>query len=217
MNKDFRAILFDLDGVLIDSMSGYATAWTRACAALGIEVDEMEIYRREGEKWEKSARDFIKSAGLMTTKARVRELLRRKDEELARLAPPKLFPGAVEVIEAFAGADFSVGVVTGSPREFMEKTLPPKILERLSVSVCGDEIMRGKPNPEPYLSASMRLGIKTAETVVIENAPFGIRSGKSAGAFVVAVRSYLTDEDLAGADRMVDDIRDLPALFELKI
>lgn len=213
MTENFTAILFDMDGVLIDSMGAHARAWRTACSLLGIEVVEREIYLREGEKEEISARDFIRLAGLMSTKARVRELIRRKNEEMARIRPPSLFPGAADVVGAFHAAGFAVGLVTGSPRAVLDLILPASIQSLFATSVCGDEILRGKPNPEPYLTAIMNLAAKPAQTVVVENAPFGIQSARTAGAHVVAVRSYLDDADLKGAHRMVNDIRDLPALF----
>jgi len=202
-----------MDGVLIDSMNAHARAWTDTCARFGIEIDEREVYRREGEKEDLSARFYLKQAGLMLTKARVAELVRAKNEAFARLKADRLFPGAVDVVRSFAAAGWRAGVVTGSPRVHFERLLPESLRSVLAVSVCGDEVLRGKPNPEPYMAAMMSLGVKPRQTVVVENAPFGIQSARTAGAHVVALRSFLNDEDLAGAHRFADDIRELPALF----
>lgn len=215
MKHQFKAILFDMDGVLVDSMGSLAQAWTTACNLLGIEPDQADMYRREGEQEEKSARYFIKNAGLMVTKARIRELLRVKDEEFERMPTPKLFPGAVDVVKAFSNAGFRTAIVTGSLRAHFELMIPGEILEAIDASICGDEVIHGKPNPEPYLKGILDLGVKPAEAVVIENAPYGIESAKAAGAHVIAVRSYLGDEDLPGAEGFVDDIRDLPDVFGL--
>ena len=213
MGKKFQAILFDMDGVLIDSMGNHAKAWTIACEESGIFVDQAEMYRREGELEERSGKDFIKSAGLMQTKARVRELVRRKDEAFSRLPAPHPFPGAVETVRELSSAGYKLGVVTGSSRTAFEQLMPKEILENISVSVCGDEIRHGKPNPEPYLKGIIALSLPSSSVVVIENAPFGIQAARAAGAYVIAVRSYLSDEDLQGAHQFVDDIRQLPALF----
>jgi len=215
MDRKFSAILFDMDGVLVDSMGAYALSWMSACGQLGIEISEEEVYRREGEKKEKSARDFIKSVGMMATRARVRRLIELQAREFASAPEPRLFPGVREAVSAFAEAGFLIGVVTGGVRSEFERLMPPELSDRINVSVCGDEVMRGKPNPEPYLTAIMKLDVKPAETAVIENAPFGIQSALKTGAYVVAIRSYLSDEDLAGAHAFVDDIRDLPKLFGL--
>ena len=210
--SEFHGILFDLDGVLIDSMSAHAEAWVTACARCGIEISEDEIYRREGEKLERSARDFLKIAGIMSTKARIREMIRIKEEIYAGKGIPKLFPGAIEVVGAFRDADLKTAIVTGSTRGEVERVLPPELMELADVIVCGDEVMRGKPHPEPYLAAMMKLSIKPQESIAVENAPFGIESAKTAGAHVIAVRSYLGDDDLRDAHELVNDIRQIPPL-----
>lgn len=216
MKHQYSAILFDLDGVIVDSMGAHAQAWVTACSLLGIDVTEEEIYRREGEMPEKSARQIIKAAGMMSTKARIAHLIRLKEKEFAGIyTDPRLFPGAYETVFAFTDAGFKAGIVTGTLRQAFDRILDESIRALLSVSICGDEVLRGKPNPEPYLKGIMALGKKPEETVVVENAPFGIESAKNAGAYVVAVRSYLGDKDLSEADVMVDDIRKIPALFGL--
>jgi beta-phosphoglucomutase-like phosphatase (HAD superfamily) len=151
----------------------------------------------------------------MLTKARVKEIIRLKDEFFAGAPEPPLFPGAIDVVSAFAQKGFKVGVVTGGNRPEFERLIPSEIKEATAVSICGDEVMYGKPNPEPYLKAIMALGVKPQKTAVIENAPYGIEAARGAGAFVVAVRSYLSDKDLSGAHEMIDDIRELPSLFGL--
>ncbi len=202
-----------MDGVLVDSMGAHCQSWTAACNQLGMEIDEMEIYLREGEKDEKSARHFIKSAGLMLTKARVKKLVDLKNEYFAVLPSSKLFPGVTEVIKAFFDAGYKTGVVTGSPRDTFEQLLPDKILAIIDTSVCGDEVIHGKPNPEPYLKGIISLGLSPKEVVVVENAPYGIESAIGAGAHVIAVRSYLGDQELSRAHELLDDIRDLPKLL----
>ena len=216
MEGEFKAILFDMDGVLIDSMGNHAKAWTIACEESGIYVEPEEMYRREGEQEERSAKDFIKAAGLMLTKARVKELIRRKDETFSNLPASRPFPGAIETVSTLSSAGYKLGVVTGSSRIAFEQLMPKEIQAKLSVSICGDELRHGKPNPEPYLKGILALGLPSSKVVVIENAPFGIQAALAAGAYVVAVRSYLSDEDLKGAHQFVDDIRELQVLFGQK-
>lgn len=213
MTIKFSGILFDMDGVLVDSMGALCQAWMAACNQVGIDADETDMYLREEEQEEKSAKYFIKKAGLMLTKARVRELLRLKDEFFANLPTAKLFPGAVDVVTAFKKAGFKVGIVTGSARVDFERMMPKEIRDALTISICGDELIHGKPNPEPYLKGIMALDLPSKKVVVIENAPYGIQSAKGAGAHIIAVRSYLGKGELTGADQFVDDIRELPKLL----
>ncbi|MDP8223699.1 MAG: HAD-IA family hydrolase [Candidatus Lernaella stagnicola] len=204
---EYQGVLFDMDGVLLDTMGAHVEAWVAAGVELGLEIDEHEVYLREGEKGEVSARDFIKAAGLMGTKARMRALLEAKERRFAELArAPKLFPGAIEALSVCRERGLKIGLVTGTSRAEWQDIFPIELREYLDASVTGDEVLRGKPNPEPFLTSAMQLGLPPRRCVAVENAPFGIRSANAAGCFVVAVRSYLADEDLGQAAVLVDDL-----------
>jgi HAD superfamily hydrolase (TIGR01509 family) len=205
--ENYRGILFDMDGVLLDTMGAHVEAWVRAGAELGIEIDEHEVYLREGEKGDVSAKDFIKAAGLMLTRARTRALIDTKERLFADFArEPKTFPNAARVLAACRERGLKIGLVTGTSRGEWERIFPTELRGFLDASVTGDEVMRGKPNPEPFMSAAVQLGLQPRHCLAVENAPYGIQSAKTAGCYVVGVRSYLTDEDLGQADELVDDL-----------
>lgn len=207
---EIDGILFDMDGVLLDSMPAHADAWMRALGELGLDaVGEEEIYRREGEKGEVSARDFLRTAGLMPTRARVRRLLDRKEElfkHSKRIAP---FTAARATVEALAATGMPMGLVTGTSLAEVEDVLPGELREPMAVVVTGDQVLHGKPHPEPYLKAILALGTRPGRTLVVENAPFGIRSALDAEAVCLAIRSYLPDKYLADAHYRIDDIGEL--------
>ncbi|NLH51023.1 MAG: HAD family phosphatase [Myxococcales bacterium] len=211
---DFQGILVDMDGVLLDTMSAHVDAWVRAGAALGLEIDEREIYRREGEKGEISARDFIKAAGMMLTKARVQTLLDTKQRYLAQLSRGmKAFPHAADLLRACQDRQLKIALVTGTSRAEWERIFPAELRPYLAATICGDDVLHGKPNPEPYMTAARLLGLQGWQCLAVENAPYGIESAKTAGCYVVGVRSYLSDEDLGQADRLVDDLAELIRLL----
>ncbi len=211
---EFEAVLFDVDGVLLDTMPQHVDAWVSAGRELGLSIDEEEVYMREGEKPAKSAKDFIKQAGLMTTRARAQALIDKKIEIFKRNArAPKAFPGALEALEKLRDAGVKLGFVTGTSRNEIDEIMPPEMLECFSASVCGDEVMHGKPNPEPYMKAMAQLGVSGKKCLVVENAPYGIQSALAAGAAVWALRSYLSDEHLSQAHRIIDLMQDFAALI----
>ena len=214
MASRFSAVLLDMDGVLVDSMGAHVTAWLRVCEELGIEMTEDELYRREGETPEKSARDFIKRSGVMLTKARVKHFLTRVREEFYSQPVPRLFSGATELLDRLSGEGYALGLVTGSRRIWVDKIMSSEMQRMFQVIISAEDVRHGKPNPEPYLAAMLRIGAKPQQSVVIENAPFGIQSAKAAGAYVIAVKSYLSDQDLHEADELIEDIRDIPTLLE---
>jgi beta-phosphoglucomutase len=212
--EEFQGVLFDMDGVLLDTMGAHVDAWLRAGADLGLSIDEHDIYLREGEKGEVSAKDFIKNAGLMLTKARVRTLLETKERYFAELArSPRVFPHAAAALATCRERGLRVALVTGTSRAEWESIFPAELKALLDASVCGDEVLHGKPNPEPYMTAARLVRLQPRQCVAVENAPYGIRSAKGAGCRVLAVRSYLSDDDLGQADEIVDGLAEFVGLL----
>jgi len=215
--QEIKGVLFDMDGVLIDSMPEHYRAWSMALGEAGMEVSEEEIYRREGEKGEVTARDMLKAHGIMITKKRVRHLLDRKEEIFRTSSVIRPFSNAETVVAAVASLGLPLGLVTGTSAGEMAKVLPEEIRRHFAVFVTGDQVRRGKPNPEPYLKGIFGLGIQPGQTLVVENAPYGIQSAKAAGAVCVAIRSYLSDEHLAGAHFLLDGLDELEPFLREKL
>lgn len=208
----FSAVLFDVDGVLLDSMPQHVEAWVRAGRELGLDIPEDEVYRREGEQATKSARDFIKAAGLMSTRARIRALLEKKQGIYQNIgAAPRIFPGVLEILKGLSENGLRLAFVTGTSRGEMDRILPAELKDFFEASVCGDEVLRGKPNPEPYMKAMGMLKVLPRESLVIENAPYGIQSARSAGATVWAVSNTLPAEQLHEAHRVLGSLEELLA------
>ncbi len=209
------AVIFDMDGVLIDSMPLHAQAWLDVLAEEGIIIRREDVYEREGEAGSASLSYFFKINDLDPTPERMQALLRRKESLYKQNAVPQPFPGVVEFLASLKKAGKRMAIVTGTARHELEATLPKEILAFFEATVTGDEVKRGKPDPEPYLTALKKLGVTATKSLVIENAPLGVRAAREAGICCFAVETSMQCPRLVGAERCFADIISL-AEFLLK-
>lgn len=222
-----KAVIFDFDGVLVDSMPVYVLAWNEALKEQGciFEPDEMkrEVYAREGEKKAITARDlFEKKKGRVPEEDAITnmiETVERVHRNNIKFLP---FDGARELLNDLKARGMRLALVTGSSQASVEAIREfdsAGILAQFDTFVTGSEIdhdgkpLRGKPHPAPYERAVEKLGIDKRHCVVVENAPFGVRSAKAAGLVCLGVlgSSPLPPAALteAGADAVADDLLDL--------
>ena len=118
-------------------------------------------------------------------------------------------PGSRLFIKRLKKARFKLALVTGTSIHEVRKILPEKLFQLFDVVVSGSDVQNGKPHPEPYLKAIQRLCISCVDAVVIENAPFGIRSAKKAGLKCFALETSLPRHYLTEADCVFRSIKDL--------
>jgi beta-phosphoglucomutase len=204
-----RAILFDHDGVLVDSMPYHVEAWRRVMARHGIEIDPLEIFLAEGATTMEVAAELFHRHNKPASPDQVQRLvLEKRDEYLANNAT-QLNDGVLDVLEYLKENRYRLGLVTGSIRSQVEPVIGPEICSWFDCIITADDVERGKPDPEPYLRAMQKLHVAPSECLVIENAPLGIRAGKSAGAAVVAITTTLAPYYLREADAIVHDFEEL--------
>jgi len=202
-----KAVVFDMDGVLVDSMRYHVIAWQRAFRPIGLSIPAREVYAREGESWRKSTKDFLLMAGRRPSKALIDEIFSYRCRIFEKIFKPRIFSGVKSLLALVDKAGLKLALVTATPYKDVKKMLPADILRFFDAMVCGGDTKRGKPHPEPYLRALKLLKIKPADTVVIENAPYGIKSCKLAGIKCVAVSTSLPRKYLKGADIVVDSLK----------
>lgn len=218
-----RVALFDMDGVLYDSMPYHARAWHSSMAHYGVEMSEAEAYAFEGMRGFETIKIVAgRQWGREVSDAEATEMYALKSAHYAAFPTAGLIPGVHRLQEAMVEAGLRVGVVTGSGQH--------SLLERIqrdfhglidpAIFVTALNISHGKPAPDPYLRGMEEAGSEPWQTMVVENAPLGVRAGVAAGAFTVAVNTGpLPDEALAdeGADLVLhsmDELRRLlPALL----
>jgi sugar-phosphatase len=192
------ALLFDLDGVLIDSTPAVTRVWSRWAIAHGFDPDEV-VRKAHGRPSIATIRDYLPDADAA---AENREVERGEIDDLDGVVP---LPGAIELLSALPTDRWTI--VTSCTRQLAQTRLSAAGLPIPARLVTSDDIKNGKPNPEPYLKGASLLGVCTKDCVVVEDAPAGIRAGRAAGSRVVACRTTSSEAELkdAGADWIVDN------------
>ena len=186
-----KAVLFDMDGVIYDSMPNHATSWVKVMQSFGFNMSGEEAYMHEGRKGDDTISIVSRREG-KEVDADERKRIYRKKTEIFGSCPGILPMKCIsELLRMIAGNGLGVMLVTGSGQ--------PSLLERLNNDfpdvfirervISSFDVINGKPHPEPYLTALHRGDLKPCETVVVENAPLGIESARAAGLFVIAVNT----------------------------
>jgi mannitol-1-/sugar-/sorbitol-6-phosphatase len=198
------AVLFDLDGVLVESRAATERVWLEWARANGI--GEVEL---------RSAMHGVRSVEVvralrpeLDAVAESDAIERRQAEDLAGL---RAIPGAAEALGALRAE--RVAVVTSATRELAAARLGAVGIDLPAVVVYAGDVSRGKPDPEGYLTAAERLGVDPSEALVVEDSPPGVEAGRAAGAATVAVTSTHAAAELEAADVIIDTLEELPAVL----
>lgn len=210
-----RAVFFDMDGVLFDSMPFHASAWVRALNDVGMPFTQTDAYLNEGRTGNSTIdgvyNKILNRDASEKEKKQIYTLKSRYFEETERTVPMAF---AFELLQKIKSEKKEIFLVTGSAQPSLLEGLHaafPDVFSRERMITAFD-VTQGKPHPEPYLKALNRSGLEPWEVVVIENAPLGVASAKAAGLFVIAVNTGpLPDEVLYenGADIVFDSMQEL--------
>jgi mannitol-1-/sugar-/sorbitol-6-phosphatase len=192
------ALLFDMDGVLVDSTPAVARVWTRWAARHGFDAAEV-VHRAHGRPSLTTVREYLPNGDHLGENKQIEQ------DEVSDLDGVVPLPGAQELLSALPRGRWTI--VTSCSRRLAEVRLKASGLPRPEVFVTSSDIQNGKPAPDPYLKGAEMLGFAPQDCVVVEDAPAGVRSGKAAGARVIALRTTMTEKELwdAGADWVVRD------------
>ena len=209
-----RAVICDMDGVIVDSMPYHFLAWYEALRPMGVSVRCFDVYIREGERWQKSLEDFLKGSGISPSKELFKKVFIARQKLFKNRFKRFVFKGAREFLACLKKNGYKLGLVTATTRAGVKEILPKNIERLFDFIVTGDCVKKGKPYPEPYIRAAEYLDVKPSECVVIENAPYGITSAKKAGMFCIALTSSLPAGYLKDADIIADKLQDIEALID---
>lgn len=184
------AALIDMDGVLYDSMPYHAKAWHQMMAEQGVKTDPDEFFLYEGMTGEATIRlIYRRELGKDVTPQEAAELYARKSEIFAAFGKKPLMKGADRMLRAFMEAGIPRVLVTGSGQASLLDNLCSEYPGAFpdGMRVTAHDVKHGKPDPEPYLMGAEKAGVTPADCIVVENAPLGVRAGKAAGCFTIAV------------------------------
>jgi len=195
-----KAFLFDMDGVLFNSMPFHAVSWCRAVKEFGLTISEQQAYMNEGRTGASTINELAMAQWhRQATEKEIKDIYTRKAEIFVSCGNADPMKGAPELLKAIKAAGKKIVLVTGSGQKSLLDRLNryyPDIFAPDNM-VTAYDVKYGKPNPEPYLMGLKKAGVKPSEAVVVENAPLGVRAGVAAGIFTIAVNTGpLPDEKL---------------------
>ncbi len=206
-NNQLRAVLWDMDGTLIDSMPYHVEAWTEVLEPLGYHFAPEQLLKTFGLRNEEIVRDHL---NLDRPPAELQRLIEAKEEHYRRLVSERglvLLPGARRWLDDLQAADWQQAIVSSAPRLNMAAVLQGTHLgDFMDTIVCAEDVERGKPYPDPFLLAAERLGVQPKRCIVVEDAPAGLAGARRAGMKTIGV---LTTHDALEADRVVRSLEEL--------
>lgn len=181
-----RAVLFDMDGLLVDSEPVWSVSGAEIMEWLGAPWNLDVKAQCLGRRVDESCRIMVAIAG---SDVPVEEVARRQVARMCELFRESLplLPGALDLVDAVRAAGLRTALVSSSYRGLVDAALETLGQDRFDVTVAGDEVVHGKPHPEPYLTAAAALGVRPEECVVLEDSAAGATSGATAGCWVVVV------------------------------
>lgn len=210
-----KAVLFDMDGVLFDSMPNHAYSWSHAMTQFGLHITPEEAYMHEGRTGAGTIDILARRCwGREATEEEKQKIYKAKSDLFSQCPEAKKMPGAQELLEKVKAAACARIVVTGSGQlsllDRLDHNFPDIFCRELMVTSF--DVKYGKPNPEPYLMGLQKGHIEPWEGIVVENAPLGVQAASAARIFTIAVNTGpLPDHVLldAGADLLFPSMQAL--------
>lgn len=214
MTQRIRAVLFDLDGTLVDNMKAHIEAWIVVGRKLGRELTSEEILSDFSGRKNEEILPLV--AGRPLAPAELDALAEEKEARYRELYAPdlRLLDGAAALLDELAAHGVAFGIASAAPRKNRDFVLNGLgLTSRMGAVVGAEEVTRGKPAPDLFLEAARRLGCEPHATLVFEDAVLGVQAGRAAGMTVCAVTTSESSEVLtaAGAHFTIADFTQLPS------
>ncbi|MGM9708125.1 MAG: HAD family hydrolase [Prevotella sp.] len=215
-----KAVLFDMDGVLYDSMPNHAIAWQKSMAQFGISMTAEDAYATEGARGIDTIRKFAKmQLHKEISYEESQKMYDVKTEIFHGMPEAPIFDGVIRLMTLIRQSGLTIGIVTGSGQRPLIQRLLTDFGDFITAEriVTAYDVTHGKPAPDPYLMGAAKADAKPHECIVVENAPLGVKAGVAAGCFTIAVNSGpLPDSILSdcGAHIVLPSISRLADIWE---
>ena len=188
-----KVVLFDMDGVLYDSMPNHGVAWQRAMKEFGIHFTLEDSYATEGARGVDTIRKYAKDQlGKELSEEEAQQMYDVKAAYFHEMPEAKVFDGVIDLMQKIKASGLKIGIVTGSAQLPLIERVTRDFGEFVSKDqiTTAYDVKRGKPNPDPYLMGLKKAGnYLPEEGIVVENAPLGVHAGVAAGCYTVAINS----------------------------
>ena len=207
-----KAVIFDFDGVIADTMGDNCCAWQYAFFQHGVQIEANEYYMLEGMGRFQIADYFINkyklNSEIKNKVAEAKELYYKNNNTF------KIYDGISQIFKLLKQKNILTAIVTGASSERIGEHLEENLKNQISALITADDVIHTKPHAEPYLKAVSKLNLKSENCLVIENAVLGIHSAKAAGCLCFALETTLKKADLKEANEIFATHKDLLIKFE---
>ena len=212
-----KAVIFDVDGTLLDTERIYMKAWKEAAAEAGYVMPDSVLQKTRAVNTKDAARIFEEEIGNGFSYQAVRPIRVRIAEEIIKRESPILKPGVLELLAFLEGKGIRLSVASSTNQQGTREHLAEsRILDRFEVVVGGDMVTNGKPHPDIFLKAAEALRVAPEECIVVEDSPTGIRAAYAAGmkAVLVPDQAAITQEIIDMADVVLNSLLEMPAYLQ---
>jgi HAD superfamily hydrolase (TIGR01509 family) len=210
-----KAVLFDLDGVLLKSMEQHLKAWQHAFRRFDKNIKDSDFYKLEGRGVSAVVEILIRHFNINPEFKD--QLIHTKVEYYNKHFHPEFYDNIYNVLNLLKQNQIDMGVVTGGYRDRVMTIVNDYFNGYFKAIVTSDDVKHTKPYPEPYLRGATLLGYRPAQCLVVENAPMGVESAKKAGMKVVAITTTMTEDYLREADVITKNFTEIEEYLKSNI
>ncbi len=215
ITKNLKAVIFDMDGVLINSMPYHIRSWEDAFKEFNIKPTNTDLALHEGMSYKETIDILSKKYGVTLSATQKKKIHTEKERILHSIFKFVIYKDIKPLLIYLKKQNLKLAVVTGSNNQFAKNVIKKHFKEFFDEIITGDDVKHSKPSPEPYLDALKKLRFSAHQVIVIENAPLGILSAKRAHIKTIALQTTLPRKELARADMIFKNHKELLYYFRI--